>query len=158
MQEYFDRKSRKSSPSAPDKASVMWYSAPPNLDDHDKDVLNVFVSLFHKHVSETFTIFKELHAPTRTRPEYILAMAATGGMFCLVPGSADVAKSMYNDSRRLLLASRQKKQDYADGTDRRDILIAVCTFILLQLYGLCSGDKRSYEFVEAFYGDLIFVS
>jgi hypothetical protein len=31
-------------------------------------------------------------------------------------------------------------------------------FILLELYGLCSGDKRSYEFVEAFHGNLIQVS
>jgi len=30
-------------------------------------------------------------------------------------------------------------------------------FILLELYGLCSGDKRSYEFVEAFHGNLIYV-
>ncbi len=105
MQEYFDRKSRKSSPSAPDKASAMWYSAPPNLDDHDNDVLNVFINLFHKHVSETFTLFKEVKVPKKTRPEFILAMAATGGLFCSVPGSAEVAKSMYNDSRRLLLAS-----------------------------------------------------
>ena len=27
-------------------------------------------------------------------------------------------------------------------------------FLLLNIYGLCSGDKRSYEFVEAFQGDL----
>lgn len=31
-------------------------------------------------------------------------------------------------------------------------------FILLELYGLCSGDKRSYEFVEAFHGNLLHVS
>src|ERR1700753_424721 len=84
LQEYFDRKSRKSSPSAPDKASVMWYSAPPNLDDHDKDVLNVFVNLFHKHVSATFTLFKKIRVTSGTRPEFRLAMAATGGLFCSV--------------------------------------------------------------------------
>ncbi|KAJ9603047.1 hypothetical protein H2200_012342 [Cladophialophora chaetospira] len=156
MQEYFDRKSRKSSPSAPDKAGAMWYSAPPNLDDHDNDVLNVFINLFHKHVSETFTLFKEIRVPRRTRPEFILAMAATGGLFCSVPGSADVAKSMYNDSRRLLLASHHRSTGTSGGrSNRKDNLFAACTFILLQLYGLCSGDKRSYEFVEAFYGDLI---
>jgi hypothetical protein len=31
-------------------------------------------------------------------------------------------------------------------------------FILLEIYGLCSGDKRSYEFVEVFHGDLMEVS
>jgi hypothetical protein len=105
IQEYFDRKSRKNSPSAPDKASVMWYSVPPNLEEHDQDVVNVFVHLFQKHVADTFPIFTEIKSPKRLPPEFILALAATGGLFCSVPGSSDVAKSMYNDSRRLLLAS-----------------------------------------------------
>lgn len=30
--------------------------------------------------------------------------------------------------------------------------------MLLELYGLCSGDKRSFEFSEVFRGDLIVVS
>ncbi len=33
--------------------------------------------------------------------------------------------------------------------------VNVVQFILLGLYGLCSGDKRSYEFSEAFQGNLI---
>jgi hypothetical protein len=30
-------------------------------------------------------------------------------------------------------------------------------FILLEVYGLCSGDKRSYEFVEAFHAKMLSV-
>ncbi|KEF52372.1 uncharacterized protein A1O9_11613 [Exophiala aquamarina CBS 119918] len=132
MQEYFDRKSRAPSPSL-SKASKMWYSAPPNLSDHNQDIVRVFLNIFRRHIPETFPLFKDAAVGHKNRAAYTLAMAATGGLFCPVSGSAEVAKALYNDSRKLLLAQ----------------------FILLELYGLCSGDKRSYEFAEAFHGSLI---
>ncbi|GAM86923.1 hypothetical protein ANO11243_049440 [Dothideomycetidae sp. 11243] len=101
--EYFHQRSHPPSPSL-DKASKMWYSAPPNLDDYDHDILHVFISLFHGHIPKTFATFRENLQEGKTRAEYTLAMAATGGLFCSVPGSAEVAKTMYHDSRRLLLA------------------------------------------------------
>lgn len=103
MQEYFDRKSRAPSPTL-NKANVMWYSAPPILEDHDKEVVNVFLNLFHDHIPETFPLFNDSTVNQNTRVEHCLAMAATGGLFCSVPGSFEVAKSMYNDARRLLFA------------------------------------------------------
>lgn len=106
MQEYFDQKSRAPSPTR-NKSNLMWYSAPPNLQDYDEDVFNVFINLFHKHIPETFPLFNEIGANQRVKdlhPEHCLAMAATGALFCSVPGSFDVAKSMYNDARRILLA------------------------------------------------------
>lgn len=104
MQEYFNRKSRATSPSI-NKASRMWYSAPPNLDYHNKDVMKVFWNIFQKHIPQTFALFKNTTVGWKGRAAYNLAMAATGGLFCTVPGSAEVAKWMYNDARRLLLAS-----------------------------------------------------
>lgn len=103
MQEYFDRKSRAPSPSL-NKASKMWYSTPPNLIDHNKDILRVFLGIFRRHIPQTFSLFKDNTSGRQNRAAYILAMAATGGLFCTVPGSAQVAKSLYNDARRLLLA------------------------------------------------------
>ncbi|KIW30690.1 uncharacterized protein PV07_06409 [Cladophialophora immunda] len=155
MQEYFDRKSRAPSP-AFNKARKMWYSAPPNLNDHNKDIVKVFLKIFKKHIPETFSLFKDAAVNWKGRAEYTLAMAATGGLFCTVPGSAEVAKSMYNDARRLLLASFNMKNVLDElSSTLEDKLVTVKTFILLELYGLCSGDKRSYEFVEAFHGNLI---
>lgn len=104
MQEYFDRKSRAPSPSL-SKANKMWYSAPPNLEDHNKDIVKIFLGKFRMHLPQTLSIFKESTVGLTNRVEYTLAMAATGGLFCTVPGSAEVAKSMYNDARRILLAS-----------------------------------------------------
>ncbi|KIV92371.1 hypothetical protein, variant 2 [Exophiala mesophila] len=155
MQEYFDRKSRAPSPSL-NKASRMWYSTPPNLVDHNKDVLRVFLGIFRRHIPETFSLFKDNTSGRQNRAAYILAMAAMGGLFCTVPGSAQVAKSLYNDARRLLLAHFNIRNDQDEVTiGNEEKLVVVKTFILLELYGLCSGDKRSYEFVEAFHGNLI---
>ncbi len=104
MQQYFDSKSRPPSPSL-DKASKLWYSAPPNLKDHNEDVVRVFLSIFRRHIPHTFTLFEDTTVVQKDQAAYTLAMAATGGLFCTVSGSADVTKSMYNDARRLLLAS-----------------------------------------------------
>ena len=104
MQEYFDGKSRPPSPSL-NKASRKWYSAPPNLHDHNKDIVTIFLNIFRKHIPKTFSLFEETTVSPKGRAAYTLAMAATGGLFCTVLGSATVAKSMYNDARRLLLAS-----------------------------------------------------
>lgn len=106
MQEYFDRKSRAPSPSL-SRANAMWYSAQPNLEAHDRVVVKGFLNLFQNHIPETFSLFDEstINSNNKARPEYILAMAATGGLFCSVPGSAQITKSMYNDARRLTLAS-----------------------------------------------------
>lgn len=104
MQEYFDRKSRAPSPSV-SKADRKWYSAPPNLNDHNQDIIRVFLNIFRRHIPNTFSLFKGPTVSGKDRAAYILATAATGGLFCNVPGSAEVAKSMYNDARRLLLAS-----------------------------------------------------
>ncbi|KAK6369385.1 hypothetical protein LTS17_009728 [Exophiala oligosperma] len=158
MQEYFDRKSRAPSPSL-NKASKMWYSAPPNLDDHNKDIVKVFLQIFRRNIPQTFSLFKDCTVSRKSRAEYTLAMAAIGGLFCTVAGSSEVAKSMYNDARRLLLASFNVRSSLDElSTNPDDKLTVVKTFILLELYGLCSGDKRSYEFVEAFHGNLIHVT
>jgi hypothetical protein len=79
----------------------------PNLEAHDKVVVKGFLNLFQNHIPETFSLFDEstINSNNKARPEYILAMAATGGLFCSVPGSAQITKSMYNDARRLTLAS-----------------------------------------------------
>lgn len=104
MQDYFDGKSRAPSPTL-DKSKAMWYSEAPDLKNHDTDVLNVFLNLFHKHIPETFPLFAGTTVNAGSKPEYYLVMAAIGGLFCSVPGSHEVAKSMYNDARRLLLAT-----------------------------------------------------
>lgn len=105
VQDYFDRKSRDPSP-ASNKANKMWYSAQPNLQNHNREILQIFLGIFRKHIPRTFRLFQDTSQTALRNPAYYtLAMAATGGLFCSVPGSAEVAKTMFNDARRLLLAA-----------------------------------------------------
>ena len=98
----------------------MWYSAPPDGDSYHNDIIKIFLGLFQKHIPETFGILREdLTDPQRHTTQYILAMAAVGGLYCTVTGSSDVAKSMYNDARRLQFAS-------VGSLFRRCFLILIC--------------------------------
>jgi hypothetical protein len=83
----------------------MWYSAPACLSDHDLEIVNVFLNLFSRNVPRFFSLFQDLTITSETRPDYVLAAAAVGGLYCTIPGSFEFSKAMYNDSRKLLLAS-----------------------------------------------------
>ncbi|KIW48009.1 uncharacterized protein PV06_00648 [Exophiala oligosperma] len=156
MQEYFDRKSRPSSPS-PARASKVWYSAPPHIEDHNRDIIRVFHNVFRRHIPKTFSLFEDTAiTSSKNQPAFTLALAAIGGLFCTTPGSAQVAKSMYDDARRMVLSTVNTQSCSDDfSACRLDKFIVAKTFVLLALYGLCSGDKRSYEFLEVFHGNLI---
>lgn len=104
MQNYFDRKSAYLSLPV-NKAESTCYSAQPGLSNHDAEVINVFLNLFSRHVPKFFAAFSDLTITCETRPDYVLAAAAVGGLYCTTTGSFDFSRAMYNDSRRLLLAS-----------------------------------------------------
>lgn len=108
MNDYFARSYRTPSP-CPDKAKLAWYSAPVHLSDHDLDVVNVFLNIFTRNITGFFPVFRGLNVTTNTRPEYVLAAAAVGGLYCSISGSIELSKAMYNDSRRLVLASVSEK-------------------------------------------------
>ena len=109
MQEYFDRKPRASSPGPPNKTATMWYSAPASLMDHDLEIVNVFLNIFSRNVPRFSRLFQDSEFTPQTKPEFILAAAAVGGLYCTVEGSFDFTKAMHNDSRRLLLAYVSEK-------------------------------------------------
>ncbi|KIW19369.1 hypothetical protein PV08_03664 [Exophiala spinifera] len=156
MQEYFERKSRPSSPS-PVKVKKVCYSAPAHIDNHNTDIIRVFHNVFRRHIPKTFSLFEDTTGISpKKQPAFLLALAATGGLFCTTPGSAQVARSMYDDARRMVLSTvsiRNRPDELS--LCREDKLTVVKTFVLLALYDLCSGDKRSYEFLEVFHGNLI---
>nr|OQO24356.1 hypothetical protein B0A51_06640 [Rachicladosporium sp. CCFEE 5018] len=152
MQGYFDAKSRPSSPSR-DRGAKMWYSKPAGLASHSPDVLKIFIGLFRRHIPQTFAIFAEdADRLIKHHSSYILAMGAVGGLYSIVPGSGDFAQAMHNDARRLSLA--ELNEGNAVSICSNVALERVKTSILLGIYGLSSGNKRSFEFVEAFQGDL----
>ena len=94
-----------------DEASVMdnhpqrWFSEAPNLERYDASIVNVFLNLAVKNLGSTFKCLEDFAVIADTRCELYMAVAATGGLFCQMPGSYAVAEAMYHDSRRILLSA-----------------------------------------------------
>ena len=150
MVDHFKQRSRASSPSR-GEAKRSWYSAPPRFQMYSRDVINVLLNLARSHISPTFAIFSNFEATSDTSNELCLAMAAVGALFSTAEGNIAVAKALYNDARRIHLEQTLRIEPHSF----RSKLDCAKTFILLEIYGICSGDKRSYEFWEAFhYGTL----
>lgn len=119
---------------------------------YDKEVLNILLNIAQRNLSSTFKVFSNFEYHGDTNYELCLAMAAVGGLFSTTPGSTAVAKSLYNDARRKnfeKLFRRELSSSFESS------LTSVKTSLLLEIYGLCSGDKRSYEFVEVFHYNML---
>ena len=106
------------------------------------------------NLSGTFALFSNFEANHDTRVELCLAMAAVGGLYCTAYAHMKVAKMLFNDARRLLLEQYLQQISIDFSTS----LSFSKTFILLEIYGLCSGDKRAYEFIEVFHANRGMVS
>ncbi|PQK18089.1 hypothetical protein BB8028_0011g00180 [Beauveria bassiana] len=154
---YFLRKAQVSS-LALDRPDCMWYSKLPTSTVPDAYVVNVFLNIFRRHIPPTFSLFRDMNLSDSPTSSYYMAMAAVGGLFCSVRGSYDVARALYNDSRRILLTKvncTKEEQNPDLMADHAETLQEAKTFILLEIYGLCSGDRRSYEFSECMRSDLM---
>ena len=68
-------------------------------------IVNVFFDLARTNLLPTFRMLETIASLDHPPSELDLALAAVGGLFCDVQGSYSVAKAMFNDSRKLLLAS-----------------------------------------------------
>jgi len=88
-----------------DSSPQTWFSEPPQADLYDSEVLDIFVGLAVAHLDGTFKLFANFAITDHTTTELYRAMAAVGGLFCRVSGSFKIAKALYHDARRLLLAS-----------------------------------------------------
>ncbi|KAJ5218215.1 uncharacterized protein N7498_000314 [Penicillium cinerascens] len=100
---------------------------PLDLEVYDREVVNVFLNIFYDHVPASFPVFR----------------------------SYQIAKAMYNDARRTILGTTSSLfRDAGTLANLDDALIDIKTLLLLEIYGLCSGDRRSYELTEAHHLDL----
>jgi hypothetical protein len=150
MREHFRVRSRAPSPSRVE-AGQQQYSAVPRLQVYDPDIINVLLNIARVHLADPFPIFSTFEAKPGMREELCLAMAAVGGLYCTIPGSTKIAKALYNDSRRLFLEVYFSARDpHAENS-----LSFAMTFMLLEIYGISSGNKRSYEFIEVFHGSML---
>ena len=150
LQKYYQQRSERSSP-RPEKDQRAWSQSSISPHVYDKDTINVLLNVFQQHLSSSFPIFANFTVDADTRQELYLAMAAVGALFCDVWGSHSIAKALYNDARRGLFDIKHQKRCL--GNSER--LSIIKTSMLLELFGMCSGDKRSYEFVEVYHMDML---
>ena len=144
-----------SQPPSPGKARSRhdWSTAPLKFQVYDEEVMDLFISIARHHMTPVFPIL-DIFSAGEPKRELTLAYAAVGGLFCNIPGRFKIVSSMYNDARRMLLdpTYQQKSRTVQHQLD------SIKSYILLEIYGLCSGDKRSYEFVEAFHAKMLRVA
>ncbi|KAK4950245.1 hypothetical protein LTR10_011224 [Elasticomyces elasticus] len=114
------------------EAFLDWCSSAPDPYMYDLDVLDIWISIAVERIGPTFLVFNDFRVDESTGDTLYIAMAAVGGVYCAVENSFQLAKVMFNDARRLALAM----------------------FVLLEIYGIVSGDKRSFELVDVFHADL----
>ncbi|KAK3615957.1 hypothetical protein LTR56_026275 [Elasticomyces elasticus] len=149
--DHFRRRSQPSSP-RPRGEEKSWYSLPPRLQMYDNEVLNVLLNVARRHLAPTFALFASYEAQSDSEPELCLAMAAIGALYLGAECGTTLSKALYNDARRLhfhRFHSSNLQPSFGVAS------ASLKTFILLSIYGICSGDKRSYEFVEAFHSSLL---
>ena len=125
----------------------------PQAEMYDAELVDLLAALAKHHLAKTFPILSVQVGSSRTSWLYNLAMAAVGGLFCDLPGRVRVVNAMYNDTRRMFL-QRAERGGFHSLANK---LNAIKTFMLLETYGLCSGDKRSFEFVEVFHSRMLFL-
>ena len=153
IQNQLQRRSRAASP-VPDPAHAikLRFSAAPNLTIYDDEVIHVLVNLALYHLADTFAIFTHAETQREMNAETCLALAAVGALYSTVPGSIKVAKKLYNDVRRLVIDHSIVRQDRASFSTSLNVAMI---HILLEIYGICSGDKRSYEYVEVYHANCL---
>ncbi|KAK5049018.1 hypothetical protein LTR84_005440 [Exophiala bonariae] len=118
---------------------------------YDKEVINVLLSIGRSHLYSTFSIFTNFEVSKKTSLQLCLSMAAFGALFSTAEGSEAVSMSLYSDARHL-----QMETYIRDGFDSFTTAAnAAKTYLLLEIYGICSGNKRMYEFCEAFHYNTI---
>ncbi|KAH7133857.1 hypothetical protein EDB81DRAFT_805209 [Dactylonectria macrodidyma] len=124
-----------------------WLTTRPSLSNFDRLVVNRFINLFVHKVPQVFISFKDFCIKNSTTEEEVLAVASFGGLYCTAAGSLVIARAMCSDSRRLLLTRVQT----AMPVDAERKISLIRCLLLLELFGIFSGDKRLCELSEAFH-------
>ncbi|MCJ1477429.1 hypothetical protein MMC13_006100 [Lambiella insularis] len=131
-----------------------WLRLPLVPREYDLDVIETLNGICHRHLSPVFESFKTAAITENTLSAQLIAMAALGALFTSCAGKDAVARFLFTDSQRMvnqLLVNGTK-------TNRLQLPSLLKTMLVLELFGLCSGLKRSNETGEAYHQALIQIS
>lgn len=124
-----------------------WLKQPFVPRTYDLELLNLFLNLFMEYVPATFKSFKNFAITEHTLPEQVLAMSAVGALFSNIESSWKIARTLYGDASRMMVAngSSSSKAVAEAGISLAQMHLA------FEIFGFCSGHKRSNELTEAFH-------
>ncbi|KAJ6443563.1 fungal zn(2)-Cys(6) binuclear cluster domain-containing protein [Purpureocillium lavendulum] len=134
-----------------DEQTARWLQMPLVPRKYDLEILNALLKIFLRHVSETFTSFRDFRITSHTLPEQILAMAAVGSLFVNLKGGPRISRVLFTDCNRLL-------NNFVSGSvkhSRQAAMSLVQAFLASELFGICGGHPRSRELSEAYHQSLI---
>ncbi|KAH7556267.1 hypothetical protein BM1_06793 [Bipolaris maydis] len=139
-----------------DQASTRWLSLEPSLDKFDRVIVNHFINLFLQELPSMFSSWDNFRIRKTTTEEEVLAMAAVGGLYSTTSGSHVMARAMSGDARSLVInLSSDKQTNLQYPEDTQQGLSLTRAFILLEIFGIFSGDKRLCEIAEASHMQLL---
>ncbi|KAK2668174.1 hypothetical protein RAB80_015554 [Fusarium oxysporum f. sp. vasinfectum] len=113
-----------------DHDASRWLATKPSVYNFDRTNVNRFLNLFFAQVPSTFTSFESFRISSSTHEEGLLAAAAFGGLW-------------------RPLAAFTIRTNFPVEVDAKIGLLR--PMLLLELFGICSGDKRLCESTEAFH-------
>jgi hypothetical protein len=131
-----------------DEASIdTWLTQPLIPRTYDLELLNLFLNLFMEYVPSTFKSFNDFAVIETTPPEQVLAMSAVGALFSTIESSWKIARTLYGDASRMLVANGSLPTKASPAS----CASLAQTHLAFEMFGFCSGHKRSNELTEAFH-------
>ncbi|EXA34406.1 hypothetical protein FOVG_14386 [Fusarium oxysporum f. sp. pisi HDV247] len=130
-----------------DHDASRWLATKPSVSSFDRTMVNRFLNLFFAQNPSTFTSFESFRISSSTHEEGLLAAAAFGGLYCTTRGSLVIARALCSDARRLFIT--RIRTNFPVEVDAKIGLLR--SMLLLELFGIYSGDKRLCELTEAFH-------
>jgi hypothetical protein len=124
-----------------------WLKQPFLPRTYDLELLNLFLNLFMEYVPATFKSFTDFAITETTLPEQVLAMSAVGALFSNIESSWKIGRTLYGDASRMIVANGSSP---TKASINFSISLAQ-THLAFEIFGFCSGHKRSNELTEAFH-------
>ena len=124
-----------------------WLKQPFIPRTYDLELINLLLNSFMEYVPATFKSFANFAVAEYTLPEQVLAMAAVGALFSNIESSWKIARTLYGDASRMLVANGSSPTKAASSFG----VSLAQTHLAFEIFGFCSGHKRSNELTEAFH-------
>jgi hypothetical protein len=122
----------------------LWLKQPFIPRTYDLELINLLLNLFMEYVPATFKSFSNFAITDFTLPEQVLAMSAVGALFSNIESSWKIARTLYGDASRMLVANGTSPAKACSSFG----VSSAQTHLAFEIFGFCSGHKYVYQRAE----------